>query len=374
MEGLLPERLNDPVRFALVADRHVKAFRWEKQDWIPLGLIVNDPRHSEGITYDQWLNPRVFLDLQAKMLRETLEVGSDISPSIALNHMGNALYPSVFGAKITIPEDRVTSIQDTGPWVYPAISDIREVDDLFPPPLSTGLVVEAERFMKDYQAALPDWVTVVSPSKMGPFSLAELLRGSDFYLDMVLDPVRCKRLLELCTDSLIRIEKHLRGVVRQTRETHLSEFGITGIGVRVGEDSIVNISGSMIREFVLPYLDHFGDAFGGSIYVHFCTLEQSRVDHVFNALAESQSVFAASSQFGLEYYEEHLDELEGRLAIESLYGDGIDYVNAKFGSFENWARDFVPRFKNRSGLVLYFEVASTDEARHLWEIWQEAHL
>lgn len=73
---IIPDRLNDPDRFARVAERHLKAFRWEPQGWIPLGLIVNDPRHSRGIVLRQWMDADVFLELQARILRDTLEVGS----------------------------------------------------------------------------------------------------------------------------------------------------------------------------------------------------------------------------------------------------------------------------------------------------------
>jgi len=370
---ILPDRLNDPERFARVAERHLKAFQWEPQGWIPLGLIVNDPRHSRGISLGQWMDADVFLELQARMLRDTLEVGSDITPSIGLNHLGNALYPSVFGAPIRIPDDQVISIQDSGPWIYPVLPDIEAVDDLTFSPIPSELVCEAERFMAHYRRRLPPWVHVVSPAKLGPFSLAELLRGSDFYLDLAVDPVRCRRLLELCTASLIQIEQYLRAAVDQAPDAHYSEFGIRGPGIRIGEDSLINISPDMMREVALPHIGQMAQAFGGRSYVHFCSLENSRGEQVYDVLADDPRVFAASSQFGFEYYERNVDRLEHRLAVESLYGDGASYVLEQHGSFENWARDFVPRFKDRSGLVLYFEVSSVEEGKRLWDVWETAH-
>lgn len=372
-KDIIPDKLNKPARFAKIADRHLKAFNWENQGWIPLGLVVNNPEYSRGITLDQWLNPQVFMELQAKILRDTLEVGSDIMPSIAINHMGNALYSSVFGAKITVPQDKITSIQDSGPWVYPALKSIEEVDDLSEPTIPSALIFEAERYMKFCREHLPSWVKVVSPSKLGPFSLAELIRGSEFYLELASEPDRCRRLLELCTNSLIEIERYLREVVNQGSNEHYSEFAIRGPGLRIADDSIINISPDMIKQFVLPHIDRMAQAFGGLTYVHFCTLDKSRSEHVYPALADDRHVCAASSQFAFEYYEKNVDNLEHNLAIESLYGNGIEYVIDKYGSFEKWAVDFVPRFKNRSGLILYFEVDSIDEGKTLWEIWQKAH-
>ena len=84
-------------------------------------------------------------------------------------------------------------------------------------------------------------------------------------------------------------------------------------------------------------------------------------------------MFCQSSQFGFEYYQAHLESLRGRLAIESFYGDAYTYVCEKFGSFGDWAFDFVPRFKNESGLILYLWVPSLDLAVEIWETWQQAH-
>lgn len=372
-EEIIPGRLNDPERFAVVGQRHLQAFRWEQQGWIPLGLIVNDSKHSRGITLDQWLDPDVFLTLQANILRDTLEVSSDITPSIALNHMGNAIYPSLFGAKITIPAGDVNSVQESGPWIFPALEDIANVDRLCQPSMPSALVDQAERFIRFYREHLPQWVRVVSPSKIGPFSLAQLLRGSEFYLDLATDPQRCHKLLDLCTNCLIETEQYLRSVAHQSCNEHYSEFGIMGPGPRIGDDSLINISPDMIREFALPYFGRIAQAFTGQLCVHFCSLEKSRGEHVYETLIEDPCIFAASSQFGFEYYAQNVECLQGRLAIESFYGDAMSYVTNEYGSFEAWAMGFVRRFKDRSGLVLYCEVGSVDEGRHLWEIWQRAH-
>ena len=92
-----------------------------------------------------------------------------------------------------------------------------------------------------------------------------------------------------------------------------------------------------------------------------------------NDVAELDDVTVVSSQFGFEYYEQHLEQLRGRLAVETFYGDAYGYVCSKFGSFANWANEFVPRFKDASGLVMYLSVSSVEEGRQVWAAWQEAH-
>jgi hypothetical protein len=136
---------------------------------------------------------------------------------------------------------------------------------------------------------------------------------------------------------------------------------------------MVNLSPEMIRRFCLPAFALVNSLCGGLGHVHFCTLPASRFEYVYPALALAPEVAVISSQFGFEYYAQHLDALRGCLAVESFYGDAYGYVCERYGSFRNWADDFVPRYKNESGLVLYFQVASVEEGREVWAAWQEAH-
>jgi hypothetical protein len=137
---------------------------------------------------------------------------------------------------------------------------------------------------------------------------------------------------------------------------------------------MVNLSPSLIREFCFPAFARVNHLCGGRGHIHFCTLEHRREEFIYPLLAETSEVAVASTQFGFEYYEAHLNELRGRLAIESFYGgDAYRYVCRKYGSFRNWAEEFVPRFKNESGLVLYFQVDSVEAGQEIWGIWKEAH-
>ncbi len=129
----------------------------------------------------------------------------------------------------------------------------------------------------------------------------------------------------------------------------------------------------MIEEIVVPEFEKIADAFGGKVYVHFCSLDNSRSEHVYDALLDVPFISAVSSQFGFEYYEKNVDRLDGKLAIETFYDDAMSYVSKKFGSFEKWATEFVPKYKHRSGLILYFEVDSVAKGKELWDVWQKAH-
>jgi len=252
-------------------------------------------------------------------------------------------------------------------------SSIEEVADLELPNLDAGIVPAVERFMRFYRENLPAWVHVVAPMPAGPFSTAMELRGSDLLFDLHDHPSLSSRLIDLCGRLQVEVELRLRAAVNASRDCMITNFGVWGAGLRLGDDSMINLSPMLVKRFCLPAFGTVNRLIGGLGHIHLCSLPHSRCEFLYPVLAEAEEVAVASSQFGFEYYEQHLDELRGRLAIESFYGDARRYVSEKYGSFAAWAKDFVPRFKNESGLVLYCQVDSVEEGRELWAIWQEAH-
>jgi len=356
-----------------VAQLHRRAFAWEPQGYIPLGIHVINPAYGRDLDYRAWLDPEPFLAFQTRVLADTLAVGSDLLPAVAINHLGDALLPSLFGAQLFMPEAGSATLQDVGPTPLPVFADISEVANLPMPPVGAGIMPAVERMVRRYREALPPWVQVVAPMPSGPFSAAMELRGTDILLDLADASEQCRRLIEMCARLIWAIEARLRTLAGTPLSEHVTNFGILGTGLRLGDDSMVNLSPAMIRRFCLPAYDMINRLCGGRGHIHFCSLAASRFEHVFPVMAASPEVVVLSTQFGFEYYEQHLDELRKRLAIESFYGDAYGYVCRRYGSFRAWARDFVPRVKNESGLVLYFQVESVEEGQEVWARWQEAH-
>lgn len=367
------EDLYNPRHTALVRQRHQRAFAWEPQGWIPLGIHVVNPEHMSGLEYERWLEPEHFFTAQYQVLRDTLAVGSDLLPLVAINHLGDAVVSSMLGAEQFMPETMGATLQDVGPAPLTVFSSIEQVAQMEKPSLDAGIVPQVERFLTYYRQRLPGWVHVVTPMPSGPFTMAMMLRGSDFLLDLKDNPQLCHKLIEMCTRLQVEVELNFRGLTGESLTEHVTNFGVLGVGLRLGDDSIVNLSPSMIHEFCLPVVNLVNSVCGGVGHIHFCSLIHSRFEHVYPALAATEQVTVVSSQFGWEYYQEHVEELRGRLAVESFYGDAYRYVCGKYGSFGAWADQFVPRFKDESGLVLYCQVESVEEGRRVWESWQQAH-
>ena len=367
-------RLHDPTRFDEIERLHQQAFAWQPQGRIPLGIHVANPVYTKHVSYEQWLDPKVFLPIQTQYLIDTLTVGSDLLPVVAVNHTGNAHLASMFGAKLYIPESTSATLQDVGPTPLPILDNIDQADTLKLPQMDTGIMPDLEYFGRLYREHLPEWVHVVGPMPMGPLSTAMELRGSEMLLELIDRPAACKKLILLCAELECRVTQRFRAVVgAQTGHTQPTNFAVASPGVRLGDDSICNMSSNMIQEFCGPSYAWVNERCGGIGHVHFCSLIDSRFEHIYETLHQMPEVAIVSSQFGFEYYQEHLDDLRGRLAVESFYGDAYRYVCEQFGSFADWANQFVPHYKNESGLVLYMQVSSIEEGKAIWTAWQKAH-
>jgi len=373
MNSIVPDSLCKPDRFAEVARLHTNAFNWRPQGRIPLGIHVVEPRHAKNLDYNRWLDPEPFLAFQTNVLIDTLRVGSDLLPAVAVNHLGDAVITSMFGARQFLPESAGTNLQDVGPTPLPVFSRIEDVTGLSRPGLDAGIMPQVLDFARYYRRHLPEWVRVIAPMPSGPFSAAMSLRGSEFLLDLVDSPHLCHKLVDLCNRLQWDVEQAIRTITGEPLGHHVTNFGIQGAGLRLGEDSWVNLSPTFIRDFCLPHVANLNRWCGGRGPIHFCSLDHSRHEHIYAALVEAPEVAVVSSQFGFEYYERHLQNLKGHLAIESFYGDALAYVTRKYGSFRAWTNSFVPRFKNESGLVLYCTVPSLEQAREMWAYWTEAH-
>ena len=366
------ERLNNSDRFAEVAELHANAFNWQPQDRIPLGIHVVNPAYAQGLDYADWLNPEPFLQFQTRVLADTLAVGSDLLPAVAVNHVGNAPLTSMFGAEQLMPDSSGPTLQDVGPAPRRVFLTRDQLDDIRTPSLDSGILPEIEKFVSFYRRNLPDWVHVVPPNS-GPFTTAMDLRGSQLILDIIESPELAHRLINTCAGLLADVELRLRRLADAPPDTHITSFAILGAGLRLSDDSIVNLSPDMIRDFCLPAFALINRRLPGRGHIHFCSLPAHRFEYLYSVFTEIPDIAVVSSQLAFEYYENHLEELRGRLAVESFYGIGYEQVCRKHGSFRDWALSFVPRYKNESGLVLYFQVDSIDEGREIWKVWQKAH-
>jgi len=90
----------------------------------------------------------------------------------------------------------------------------------------------------------------------GALTTAMELRGSDLLMDLVDQRDLCMRLMLLCAETVARAEMQFRRAVGTPTKPYLTNFGVAGAGLRLGDDSICNLSGEMIRRFCGPTYRH----------------------------------------------------------------------------------------------------------------------
>ena len=159
---MIPDFLCDADRFRLTRQRHLNALAWKPQGWIPLGITVNDPANTRGLTYDRWLEAEPFFEVQAKILRDTLAVGSDCMPVLPVNHLGDVLIPSMFGAELYVPKAMADSLQNQGATPLTLFDRIEQTDGLEVPAMSEGMMPQFERIVRTWHQLAPAWVDVIT--------------------------------------------------------------------------------------------------------------------------------------------------------------------------------------------------------------------
>ena len=360
----------NPQRIQKIKDTHIAAYEW-RNTYVPMGIWVNDKSKQQAIHYGQKDFKEQLLRRQLQILDDSWATGSDIVPVLGIKSYCVSLVPTLFGAEIIPPADAIEEIEDSGYWVKPLYDSVEEAANAPCPAISSALLDEMLTLIRYYKENLPDNV-VISPLLPGPFSIAELLRSSDFYIDMVDRPEEARAFLTTCTETLIRwIQLLLRELhMDEPVRTFVTAMGMCHPGLRLGDDSIINLSPAMTKEFVLPCYRAISEAFGSDIEIHYCSLPHSLGEHIVTTVCAAEGVRGISTQFGERLHRTHYEQIRGKLSIECGYGQGIPHGVQTYGSFEKWADAIITPASQRKGMILYTETTSVDEGKRMMEFWR----
>ena len=347
---------------------HGDAFQW-KADHVPFGIWVVDKAKQQSISTDDPLFIQKMYERQLTIVQDTMRIPSDLIPTLGVTSYGCALVPSLLGAKLTASSVDADRIEDLGYWIKP-IENLPDVlHSLEKKEYHSSFFDQVLQQIEYYKRNKPENIWL-SSSNVGPLTVAELIRGSDFYMDLVDDPPFVHELLRLCTDAVIDSLKTMRRVAGypETVEGGFpSCFGIYAPGIRLGDDTIFNLSEDMIREYVIPCYERIAQSLHSPLVIHFCSVHKPEGRQIIRALADCDAVAAVSTQLGYELYDEFEDQIRGKLAIECGYGQGIAYGIQKYGSFRKFAEHI--KSKKNPGMIMYTTVFSSEEANQLWNEW-----
>lgn len=237
----------------------------------------------------------------------TFEI-KDSSMAMLRANYGVGTLPSAFGAKSFI-------VNGNMPWVEHLSKDeIKAVIAKGVPDWKTGFgqkVIETYEFYREMLSKYPkcnEAIRLFHPDFQGPLDVAHLLWGADIYMDMYDEPELVHDLMKLVTETYIdRMKK-----VKPYLNDEIDGFNFHWCHLYPGDillrnDSAVNLSSDMYKEFSMQYDDMIFDVFGKAS-MHFC----GRADQWIFDMARSENILGLN--FGhmpnVVFGQEYLDFLK----------------------------------------------------------------
>ncbi len=207
---------------------------------------------------------------------------------------GTGILPSLFGAELFMMPEETNTLPTVRPLEGGADA-VRELLDRGVPDLTAGLGGQvfrmAERFLEIGRARpkVSEHVHLYHPDTQGPMDVCELLWGSGLFTAIVDEPALVQALLELVTETYVRFMRRWEALV-PFENGHNPHWGLMHGGrIMLRDDSAMNFSPEMFREFIRPYDQRLLEEFGGGA-VHFC----GRGDHYIDQVAGMRGVYAVN--------------------------------------------------------------------------------
>lgn len=233
---------------------------------------------------DFFENPDQMLYHQFRMCSAALESGGGQVLNLRSNY-STAILPSLFGTPLYMMDAALNTLP-TALALEGGVPALRALVERGAPDLRAGLGARvfdmADRFVEVLarRPALKRHVRIYHPDLQGPMDVCEVIWGSSIFLGAYDEPELLHRLLALVTDAYERFMKAWAPYERAGEAPYTAHWGLVVKGrIMLRDDSAMNFSPEMYREFVAPYDRRLLKQYGGA--VHFC----GRGDHYLDQLA-----------------------------------------------------------------------------------------
>ncbi|AQQ09108.1 methylcobalamin:coenzyme M methyltransferase [Sedimentisphaera cyanobacteriorum] len=281
----------EPERQEEIEQRHKMALQWQDTDRLP--LVMCYPL-DESANYKPFPHREIF-DSPEKMLYNELvhafdtsiamrdEINDDLPLTVRAN-FGTVLVASMFGCE-------VENAEDNPPWARHLESkDEFEkcLDNFDPSDFSSPWMAKAEKTLKVYKQILSEYpklknmIQIVLPDLQGPLDNAAMVRGSEFFVELLTEPELTAKAMKLAAQAQANAAKHFSPYLTEKVNgfAHQHAAMIRG-NILLRNDSSVMISPEMYSEKIACYDDMVLNAIGkGSI--HSC----GKIGHVAEKFME----------------------------------------------------------------------------------------
>ncbi len=246
------------------------------------GEIFTPHRHSPSPPSLPWPNPTVneaLDDFEAMVLQQLGPCSAQLAAAggsllnVRANY-GTPIIPSLFGVKLYRMADALNTLPAS--WPLDGIEAIRAVVDGGVPNLHHSLGGQAleagaryVELFRDYPK-ISRYVHIYHPDMQGPMDLCEMIWGSGIFMDSYEQPELLHELLEVITQTYSDYMHAWEMIVPHRADGLAVHWGMLTKGrLMLRDDSAMNFSPAMYREFFVPYEQRLLTEFGGGA-MHFC--------------------------------------------------------------------------------------------------------
>ena len=227
---------------------------------------------------------------QFRQCSRMLEEGSGELMNVRCNY-GTGIMPTLFGAELFMMPRETNTLPTSRPLTGGKAA-VRALVRRGIPDLNAGLggkVFEMGQHFLDMINDYPNvrqYIHLYHPDLQGPIDVCELLWGSEMFVDLIDVPDLAKELLELVTETYIAFMRRWCELVPPSEySAHWSLLHKGTLMIR--DDSAMNLSSRMFKQFIEPYDQRLLHEFGGGA-IHFC----GRGDHYIKRVGQMDQVFA----------------------------------------------------------------------------------
>ena len=272
----------------LVEEKQLGVFNFEKVDRLPILISTRDDvahKTSAEIEWPGFPFGQMWNDYGAMLLNELRPVYESIKLQddkvfTLRPNLSQMFVPSLFEMQAIYDSNHLDSM--------PAV-----LSQLTQKQLNSVNIAEIDFnknwMIKKYCEIIANWKYLLSdfpklseavhfslPDLQGPFNLYFLLRGTEAYTDIILDPDFAHNIMQKITTLLIDLTNYLANFIDYNGIGYYWNYCYPG-KIRNVDDNSIQISADLYQEFVLPYNQLLSQKCDGGIH-HYC----GNGEHIIN--------------------------------------------------------------------------------------------
>ncbi|MDP4133768.1 MAG: uroporphyrinogen decarboxylase family protein [Bacillota bacterium] len=243
------------------------------------------------------------------------------------SNYGSGIMSSLFGAEIFLMPYEMNTLPTTR--IFDDNDRIRKISEGGIPNIEGGFGKRTfemgELFLEvfDKYPKIKKYVPVYHPDLQGPIDIAELMWGSEMFYAMYDEPSLVHRLLRVITDTYKAFLDKWFKMFPPSEDFNVHWSTVMHRGkILLRDDSAMNLSDELYREFAYPYDNELLEYYGGGV-IHFC----GRGDHYIASMSRSPKLY------GINMTQPELNDME------TIYRSTVDKNIKIMGFSRKWAEE-----------------------------------